>query len=129
MTGLHFNIVENNKLFTQALSFHIQRTYPGCKISTYSSGVEYLSKLTEETPDIVLMDIEMPGLNGFETISTAKKLKPEVKHIVVSQFSHQEYTKKAKEAKADGYVSKSDIINYLESAVDNILNNKTYFNL
>ena len=80
----------------------------GYVVSTASDGEEALQKVEAEMPDIILLDIVMPGKTGLE-VCKILKAKPETRHIPVVMFTvlGQDVDRKlAKEAGSDGYFAK-----------------------
>lgn len=71
------------------------------------NGQQFLDKLEEDaTPDLCLLDINMPVLNGFETAVQLKKKWPGIKILFFSMQNGSTYMKKARELGADGYLCK-----------------------
>lgn len=77
-----------------------------------SDGHEFLTKMKllskENLPNIVLMDLEMPGINGIDTIAAASAFYPDVKYVVLTIFDDDERIFKAIKAGACGYLLKDD---------------------
>lgn len=74
---------------------------------TANNGIECLDKLTENrTIDLILMDIDMPKLNGIETTALVKQKFPQIKIIVLTVFDDDENIFNAIQAGADGYLLK-----------------------
>jgi DNA-binding NarL/FixJ family response regulator len=70
------------------------------------SGEEAL-KLTEElAPDVIIMDINLPGMNGVETTAVIKGKNPDARILVLTMYTHDEYLMSALKAGADGYLLK-----------------------
>lgn len=70
------------------------------------SGEEALTKLKEYVPDVIVMDINLPGKNGVEITGEVKKLYPEVKVLILTMYNHDEYLMAALREGADGYLLK-----------------------
>ncbi|HIQ37908.1 MAG TPA: response regulator [Desulfocapsa sulfexigens] len=83
-------------------------------ISSYT-GEEGLQKFKEESPDLVILDIQMPGMNGIETLRQMKMDKPDLPVILSSAYS--EYKQDLGAWVSDEYVVKSSDINDLKEAV------------
>jgi DNA-binding NarL/FixJ family response regulator len=71
-----------------------------------SSGLEAIDLTTTLEPDLVLMDIAMPGLGGLEATLEIRKRLPRVKIIVLSQYGEPEYVRRFLKAGVSGYVLK-----------------------
>ncbi|MBI2288616.1 MAG: response regulator transcription factor, partial [Chloroflexi bacterium] len=82
-----------------------------------SEGKEAVEKARELTPDVVVMDIAMPGMDGLEATRRLRKKNPTVKVLVLTQHDNKEYILSAIKAGADGYVPKRALGSELVSAV------------
>jgi two-component system response regulator NreC len=69
-------------------------------------GREALRRVSELQPDVVLMDISMPGFNGIEATRQIRQDHPDVKVVILSMHSHEEYVFQVLRAGASGYVLK-----------------------
>lgn len=95
-------------------------------IGTVSSGEEALEKVGIWSPDLILMDISMPGMGGIEATKQIKEKYPHVKVLMLTMFSEEDYLKKAIKAGASGYVLKKAVDTELISAVKTVLQGETY---
>ncbi len=90
-------------------------------IGEAENGREAVSKVEELAPDIILMDIAMPLLNGIEATRQIKKNRPRTKVIILSMHSHDRYISELFSLGASGYLLKNstgaDITKAIESAV------------
>ncbi len=92
-----------------------------------SSGEEFLEMLSKVKPDIVFMDIKMPGMNGIETTKKALEMVSDLKILALSMFGENEYVEEMLQAGAMGYLLKNIGKDDLVKAIDNISNEKGYF--
>jgi PAS domain S-box-containing protein len=81
-------------------------------------GQDGVEKARQLKPDVVVMDVSMPKLNGFEATRMILSVLPDTVVLILSQHASQEIIKQAFHAGARGYVLKSSLVNQLESAVD-----------
>jgi two-component system invasion response regulator UvrY len=72
-----------------------------------SSGEEALEQVRKDGADIIIMDLEMPGISGIEATRTIKKLKPDIKIIVMAAVNNTENAFEAFRAGANGFLTKS----------------------
>jgi two-component system response regulator NreC len=77
-------------------------------------------------PDLVLMDLSMPGINGIEAIAEIKKRLTDTKVIALTVHDTDEYIREALQAGADGYVLKDATAGELIMAIKSVVNGKTY---
>ncbi len=84
-----------------------------------SDGIEAIERVRKVRPDIVLMDISMPKLGGFEATVEIRKTCPEVKVIILSQYDDREYISRFLKAGISGYLLKkavgSDLVNAIRA--------------
>ena len=101
-------IFEDNKLVRDALEAILNGT-PGYNCcAAYADAQLLSSRLRSSTPDVVLMDIEMPGLNGIEATRIISKEFPDIKVLIQTVFNDNEKIFQALSAGASGYVLKND---------------------
>ncbi|MGH8094488.1 MAG: response regulator [Chthoniobacterales bacterium] len=77
-------------------------------------------------PDIVLMDIAMPNLNGLEAVDRIKKESPETKVIILSMHANEEYVVRALRSDVSGYLIKDAAVDELEQAIRTVTRGETY---
>jgi len=82
-----------------------------------NDGVECLKILEEVSPDVLLLDINMPKLDGLSVLDTVKRTKPGLKVIVLTIHNEGEYLYSAYEKGADGYVLKDSGSDILKRAI------------
>jgi DNA-binding NarL/FixJ family response regulator len=89
-------------------------------------GEEAASRARQLAPDIVLMDLSMPNINGTEAIRTIKRRNPEIKVIALTVHKSEEYVRATLDAGADGYVLKDDTHHDLLTAIASVQKGKIY---
>src|ERR1035437_5073409 len=85
-----------------------------------ASGEEALERLRELFPDIVIMDLAMPGMDGLTAMVRIQESYPRVKVLVMTQHADRAYLSPALQAGASGYILKSASINDIISALYSI---------
>lgn len=91
------------------------------------NGRDFLNQLNQYVPDIVLLDISMPELNGYETAKLALKQHPNLKIIILSMLSEEEYYYKMIEAGVKGFILKNSGVDELKRAIEEVANGNNYF--
>ncbi|MEW6263715.1 MAG: response regulator transcription factor [Thermodesulfobacteriota bacterium] len=94
-------------------------------IGEAENGQEAMLKAGELRPDLVLMDVRMPGMNGLESTRLLKKAMPDLKVIMLTNYNLEEYRDAAKAAGADDYILKKCINMDLIPAIKEIFKCKT----
>ena len=106
MTGPRVLVVEDEKdnkdLFVQILSFH------GCEVLTAEDGREAINMAQEEVPDLILMDLSLPALDGWEATRAIKGIEGLAHIPVIALTAHAMVgdRERALAAGCDGYISK-----------------------
>jgi DNA-binding NarL/FixJ family response regulator len=95
-------------------------------IGEVSDGLEAVQKAEVLKPDLILLDIGLPTLNGIEAARRIRKLAPESKIIFVSQESSADVVQAALDLGARGYVVKANAASDLVAAVEAVLSGKTF---
>ena len=89
-------------------------------IGEAGDGREAINLIQKHRPDLVIMDIAMPNLNGIDATVRIKDRFPETKILIVSMHSDEEYVVRALRAGASGYVLKDAAVSELELAVKSV---------
>ncbi len=96
-------------------------------VAEASSGEEALELVARERPDIVLMDIAMKGMTGLEATERMHARHPEVKIVILSMHSGEEYVLRAVRAGALGYLVKDAAMAELELALRTVVRGESWF--
>src|SRR6202167_4093892 len=117
MTAGHILIVDDNEAVRKSLRTLISHL-PGWTVCGEAlDGLDAIDKVKELRPQVVLMDISMPRMNGLQATRIMRKELPEVTIIIVSQNDPEEVRHQVREVDAAGYVAKSEISRNLLSAL------------
>lgn len=119
-------IVDDHHLIRRTLLDWLSEKFPSKMIIEAGSGEEALDQFAAISPDIVLMDIHLPGINGIETIQIIKQKYPGTKIIVLTVQEDKRYRFKAEEAGADAYVIKRDMYSKLIPLIVSFNGNKPH---
>jgi DNA-binding NarL/FixJ family response regulator len=116
-------VVEPNEALRDGYSLILGSNKEYHVISTYSNGEEVIKNIRKDYPDVIFMDLELPGMNGIDAIKKIKKLDPKVHIIIVTYKEDLQSIFEAFAAGTSGYLTKGG--NHLEllHAVEEILNN------
>ena len=90
-------------------------------IGEASNGVEFIEQLALLDPDLVIMDIDMPKMNGIEATQKALEIQPNLKIIVFTMFGDNEYLEKMNSLGIKAYLLKSSGINELEKVINDVM--------
>lgn len=92
-----------------------------------ANGREALEKVRQHPPDVVLMDLSMPEMDGTEAIARMKKSDPGVKIIVLTVHDQDQIVYDALNAGADGYLLKDTTLEELQRAIAHVMRGDPYF--
>lgn len=106
MPEIRVLIVDDHAILRDGIRSLLERQDDMVVVGEASNGLEALSQVSVINPDIVLMDIAMPGMNGIEATHQIKDLYPEVKILVLTQHDNREYIEPLLQAGASGYILK-----------------------
>ncbi len=95
-------------------------------IGEAADGHEAVQMTNQLLPDVVLIDLSMPRMNGTEAIELIRKRNPSIKIIALTVHRTEEYVRATLDAGANGYVLKDDTRNELISSINAVMHGKTY---
>lgn len=95
-------------------------------IGEASDGVECLKLLETNIPQVLLLDINMPNMNGLEVLEKIKEKKIDTKVIILTVHNEIEYLLKAVEIGIDGYMLKDSDSNELKKAISSVIQGENY---
>lgn len=124
---LRIYIVDDHKLFREGLKLLLSTQNFVHHIYEASNGKEFIENLSFVDCDVVLMDIEMPGMNGLEATELALRMKPGLKIIVLSMYGDEQYYYKMVDAGVKGFVLKSSGIEKVIMAITKVAEGENYF--
>lgn len=122
-------LVDDHNLFREGIKFILSQIDIIEVIGEASNGNKLIELLKEniEQPDIVLLDINMPEMDGIEACTIVSKKYPDIKIIALSMNDEQEYYFKMIQAGAKGFVQKQAGKEKLEEAIHEVINGGSYF--
>ncbi len=120
-------IVDDHEIFRSGLKMVINKLGYAKVVAEAADGAEFLALLDEEETDIVLMDIEMPVMNGIEATKRAIAKKPALKVIALTMFKEDAYISHMIEAGVKGFLIKNIRKEVLDRALQAVYNGKTYY--
>ncbi len=103
-------LVEDNFLIMQLVESELQDLFPSMEIIDAADGVEALQKIKSHPPNLILMDINLPGENGLELTRKIKADHPGIIIIILSNHDSPEYREAAIRYKADYFFPKDSMI-------------------
>ena len=115
------SIVEDNDVVREGFSMLIDSTTNYQVVSAYSNCEDAIKNILPDNPDIILMDIELPGMSGIEGIKIIKKQLPETNIIMITVHENGELVFDALCAGACGYITKTSNYSKLLEGIEEAL--------
>jgi len=120
-------IVEDHEIFREGLKRVISEMDDVELAGEAENGAVFLEMLKKISPDVVLMDIQMPVMDGLEATEKALRLDPSLKILVISMFGEEEYVYSMVEKGVSGFILKTSGILDLERAIKKIAIGQQYY--
>ena len=127
MQKLKIYLVDDRKLFREGLKLLLSTQDFVHHIYEASNGREFIESLSLVDCDVVLMDIEMPEMNGIEATREALRLHPDLKIIVLSMYGDEQYYYKMIDAGAKGFMLKNTGIENVITAIKKVAAGENFF--
>ncbi len=112
-------IVEDNAFFLQFFKETLRSRFPFMEISEAANGEEAMQKIKHLRPEIVFMDVRLPGESGLELTKKVKEQYPDIIVVIVTNYDLPEYRKAAYESKANHFISKDSFLDIINSILEN----------
>ncbi|MFT6529851.1 MAG: DNA-binding NarL/FixJ family response regulator [Psychrosphaera sp.] len=96
------------------------------KIYQAANGREAVNFVKKAQPQLIVMDVSMPEMNGLEAVDAIKNQFPEIKVLMLSHYNNEPYVIRALKAGADGYMLKDAAVDELQDGLKDILNGNMY---
>jgi DNA-binding NarL/FixJ family response regulator len=126
MSPLKVLIVDDHALFREGLHYILDNCEDITVIGEASDGIEALEKVRTLRPDIVLLDITMPKLNGIDTLMEIKSFSHKTKAIVLTMHAKEQFVHESLVSGADGYVLKESASEDLMAAIRSVAKGDLY---
>ena len=119
-------IAEDHTILREGLKSLLESNAAFVVVGEANNGRDAILQVAENLPDLVIMDLSMPGLSGMDAVREIHDRYPEVKTLVLTVHSEEEYVLASLEAGANGYVLKDATQKELIAAAERVLSGKTY---
>ncbi len=125
---LNIAIIEDNAQYRTAISIIMQLNENFRLIHKLENCNEMIGRFQAEKPDVVLMDIDMPGINGIQGVLEIRQYFPEMKVMMLTVFEDEEKIFGAIKAGANGYLLKKDSPHKILDAIDAVYRGESPMN-
>lgn len=107
MSNYRILIADDEPIECTALELLLKNTFTNIQIlPSVFNGIDFVSSVRENHPDVVIVDINMPGLNGLDALDMIRSRNPDMKIMIHSAYSEFEYAKRALSLNAFDYIVK-----------------------
>lgn len=114
-------IIEDDETIRNGFSFLINASSNYKVGKSYASVENALQHITEDEPDVILLDIELPGIKGLDAIPKLKHLVPDVHILMLTVYDNEENVFKALSRGASGYLTKNDSTEKILDAIREVM--------
>jgi DNA-binding NarL/FixJ family response regulator len=122
MSDIKVTIFDDNDSLRDSISMLLQDTKDFTLVGSYSHCLDVIKNISEIQPDVVVMDIDMPGINGIDGVKLIRKNFPTVQILMLTVFDDDEKVFAAIRAGAGGYILKNAEPKNLLSAISEVYN-------
>jgi len=126
VVGLRILVVDDEQAIRTALQRLLSSHEGWAVVGTASDGVEAIAKAKELKPDVIVMDISMPQMNGLSATPQIKRAVPDAEVLIFSQYAIHGMIQQAEEAGASGYLLKSQTRSIIP-AIEALAEHKFFF--
>ena len=119
-------LADDHQMFREALCHLLQSQSDMEVVGQTGDGMQVLDLARKTAPQIVCMDISMPGMDGAEVTRILRTVLPQVMVVALSAYSDQQYVLDMLNAGASGYVTKAEASDELLRAIRTVLSGRTY---
>ncbi|MEM9824888.1 MAG: response regulator transcription factor [Bacteroidota bacterium] len=128
MPPVKIAIVDDQTLFLKGLRLIIS-TFPDIEIMIEATnGEELLQTLTQRQPDVILLDLRMPVMDGVEVTERVKADYPDIKIILLTTYDSDRLINQLMKSGANGYLLKNEEPEVLQAAIHSVMEKGFYFN-
>jgi NarL family two-component system response regulator LiaR len=114
-------LIDDHELMRQGLRDWLKLEFPECHVIEAASGEEAIAMVQVNVPQIVLMDVNLPGMDGFQATARLKKIAPAIPVVIVTFHDDKTYRDAATIAGAEAYVVKGRLLSELQPTLAALL--------
>jgi two-component system, NarL family, nitrate/nitrite response regulator NarL len=126
MTQTRVMIVDDHPMVAEGIEALLETWDDLQVVATVSSGQEAIDCVCEVAPDVVLLDLNMPGIGGLSTTEILLERRPETRILILSMHDSPEYISTALSHGAQGYLLKDVPTEEIKTAIDAVMTGSTY---
>jgi len=127
MNQIKVALVDDHALFREGISLLLSKVEEVSMIYDLGSGQELIEQLKTEQPEVLLLDLEMPELNGIETFKIVRDQYPEIKVIILTMYGEERMISYLMELGVNGYLLKDCSREELQKSIISVYNQGMYY--
>jgi len=128
MSTIKYIITDDHKIFRQGLKYALSDDTQLHCIGDAENGLELIDLLKNEQPDVILLDLKMPVMDGIETVKQIKPLYPDVRILMLTTYDDEHFVLHLVELGANGYLIKNAEPGEIKKAIHAVYQQGFYFN-
>ncbi len=128
MAIIKYAIADDHKIFRQGLRFALSDDHKLKLVGEAENGIMLLQVIEKQKPEVVLIDLKMPEMDGVEVTKQIRILYPEIKILILTMFEEEHFIMHLMEIGANGYLLKNAEPEEIKKAIHAVFENDFYFN-
>ncbi len=128
MPTISYVIADDHAVFRKGLRLVLEDDNDLVFSGEAGDGIALLKLLKQKQPEVVLLDLKMPGMDGFAATAEIRKLYPNVRILVLTMYDEENFILHMLEAGANGYLVKNATPEEIRRAIHAVCENQYYFN-
>jgi two-component system, NarL family, nitrate/nitrite response regulator NarL len=119
-------LVDDHSVFRRSIKFNLESNADLSVVGEASTGTEGVEKAQALKPDVVVLDLSMPGMNGLEAARRIRDSVPQTAILILSQYDIPQIMEEAKIVGAQGYLVKSNASRDLIRAIETLASGRAF---
>jgi two-component system, NarL family, nitrate/nitrite response regulator NarL len=119
-------LVDDHPVFRRSIKFNLESNADLSVVGEASTGTEGVEKAQALKPDVVVLDLSMPGMNGLEAARRIRDSVPQTAILILSQYDIPQIVEEAKTVGAKGYLVKSNASRDLIRAIETVASGRAF---
>jgi DNA-binding NarL/FixJ family response regulator len=128
MEGIQYIIADDHQIFRQGLKFSLSKDKALQCIGEAGNGTELMQLLQTTKPDVILMDLKMPEMDGLEATRQVRELYPDIRIIVLTMYDDENFIIHMLDIGANSFLVKNAEPEEIQMAIHSVHENEYYFN-
>lgn len=121
-------VVEDQRMFRGFLERWLEDDVPRMVLAgSFGSGEEALARLDQAEPDVMLVDLDLPGIDGLEFVRRARQIRPQTRTLILTSMTDALALTRIRESAVEGYIDKAASLEELQTAVTTIAAGKSHY--